>query len=162
MKKVSKSTICKMAILFRQAYLSIYRSESNIQEMSTFIMKNINFYINMLEEIKQNTPYSLNENNSPRLISCFCSKQFQEKDFILISSVFQNFMKRINSGFTLKDAELIEIGFKMERLYWNVLEIKIGRNKVKRIRKVEHYGNNLLLGGSYYSLKELYKIYNLT
>lgn len=151
-----------MAILFRQAYLSIYRSESNIQEMHNFIKKNLNFYFDLLKEINENPNSSLDKNNRSRLISYFCNDRFKEKDFILISSVFKSFMKRINSGYTLKDNELIEIGIEMERLYWNVLEIKIGQEKLKRIRKVEHYGNNLLLESHYYSVKELYEIYNLT
>ena len=166
MIKIRKDIVLKMAIIFRQIYLSTYRAENDAVSFQLFFEKNIDYIKELLSEIEIDyfsTGFS--SNRRKKLFFVFrrklLSKTFENEDLYSIRNNLKNFIKKLETPNLTKDEELINLGKEAEKIYWNVLIKKTKKSERKKISLIEHFGQNNLVDHSYYNISELYTIFNL-
>jgi len=171
MIKVTKKEKLLLAIIFRQVYLTSYRSGFSYHEFVPFFIKNKELYHDLHESLISKIPTRTFKFHINKIFyfNSFCKNKFYNKQLIIIIKIYKDFIDSLNYDIDAYNNEYIEIGNnikivdvgkKTEIYYHYVLYKKLTKRERKYISQVEHIGQNMRVHDKYYSIEELQKTLN--
>ena len=165
MIQIDRLLFIRIALIFRQIYLSIYRlNENDVEGFKSALGNNLSEYIeirselNLIlqghEQIKSKNVFFF------RMINKISKKHVTLSFFDLkkISTELDDFLKMFEE-LTGKDEKIVTLSMKIELTCSSILYPNLRNKEIEKINKISHYGENHIL--ETYSYSQILSMFNM-